>query len=500
MTAAGLSALVPYLVLTGSLMVLLLVVSFRRSHALAMWLTVAALVATLATLPGANAVGTQHIDGFLTIDAFANFFNGLFALAGIVTALLAYRYLEGRSTHAHREEFYILLLTATLGAMTMASAAHFAAFLLGLEIVSISLYAMIAYPEQGQAPLEAALKYLVLSGVASTTMLFGMALVYASVGTMAFGPALGAGTDPLLIAGQVMILAGVAFKLSLVPFHMWTPDVYQGAPAPVTGFVATVSKGGVVAVLLRYVVETDMLSHETLFLAVSLIAIVSMVVGNLLALLQDNLKRILAYSSIAHIGYLLIAVLVVATLASPAMALETGMFYLAGYFLMTLAAFGVMTVLSTGASDGRGGPFGLRRTLLAPTRAGGRPHRRRAVAGGHPADRRLHRQVLSLRGGRRRRSLGTPVGTRRRQRHRHLLLPAHRLQHDPDVGRRSRRRSLRPVDRRARHGRRAGPRDRRTRHLPDTGDRPGAGRGAGVRGIGDALVPAVRYWVAFEAT
>ena len=234
--------------------------------------------------------------------------------------------------------------------MTMASAAHFAAFLLGLEIVSISLYAMIAYPEQGQAPLEAALKYLVLSGVASTTMLFGMALVYASVGTMSFGTALGAGTDPLLIAGQVMILAGVAFKLSLVPFHMWTPDVYQGAPAPVTGFVATVSKGGVVAVLLRYVVETDMLSHETLFLAVSLIAIVSMVVGNLLALLQDNLKRILAYSSIAHIGYLLIAVLVVSTLASPAMALETGMFYLAGYFLMTLAAFGVMTVLSTGAS------------------------------------------------------------------------------------------------------------------------------------------------------
>ena len=370
MTAAALSALVPYLVLTGSLLVLLLVVSFRRSHALAMWLTVAALVATLAMLPGANAVGTQHIDGFLTIDAFANFFNGLFALAGIVTALLAYRYLDSRSTHAHREEFYILLLTATLGAMTMASAAHFAAFLLGLEIVSISLYAMIAYPEQGQAPLEAAMKYLVLSGVASTTMLFGMALVYASVGTMAFGTALGAGTDPLLIAGQVMILAGVAFKLSLVPFHMWTPDVYQGAPAPVTGFVATVSKGGVVAVLLRYVVETDMLSHETLFLAVSLIAIVSMVVGNLLALLQDNLKRILAYSSIAHIGYLLIAVLVVSTLASPAMALETGMFYLAGYFLMTLAAFGVMTVLSTGApadAEGLSAYAGLfwRRPVLA---------------------------------------------------------------------------------------------------------------------------------------
>ena len=349
MSAAAWSALLPYLVLTGALMVLLLVVSFRRSHALAMWLTLAALVGTLAVLPGSNAAGAQDIDGFLTIDAFANFFNGLFLLAAIVTALFGYRYVEARASRAHREEFYILLITATLGAMTMASAAHFAAFLLGLEIVSISLYAMIAYPDEGQAPLEAAMKYLVLSGVASTTMLFGMALVYAAVGTMAFGAVLGASADPLVIVGQVMILAAVAFKLSLVPFHMWTPDVYQGAPAPVTGFVATVSKGGVVAVLLRYLVETDLLSHEALFLAVSLIAIVSMVVGNLLALLQDNLKRILAYSSIAHIGYLLIAVLVVSALASPAMALETGMFYLAGYFLMTLAAFGVMTVLSTGA-------------------------------------------------------------------------------------------------------------------------------------------------------
>ena len=348
MSNAALTALLPYLVLTGSLLVLLLVVSFRRGNALAMWLTVTALVATFASLGPSTAVGTQNIDGFLTIDAFANFFNGLFALAGIATAFLGARYIEGRAARAHREEFYILLLTATLGAMTMASAAHFASFLLGLEIVSVSLYAMIAYPDEGQAPLEAAMKYLILSGVASTTMLFGMALVYAAAGTMAFDAVLGASSDPLLITGQVMILAAVAFKLSLVPFHMWTPDVYQGAPAPVTGFVATVSKGGVLAVLLRYVVETDLLSHELLFAAVSLIAIVSMVVGNVLALLQDNLKRILAYSSIAHVGYLLIAVLVVHALATPAMALETAMFYLVGYFAMTLAAFGVMSVLSTG--------------------------------------------------------------------------------------------------------------------------------------------------------
>ena len=215
-------------------------------------------------------------------------------------------------------------------------------------MLSISLYAMIAYPEEGAAPLEAALKYLVLSGVASTTQLFGMALAYAATGSMAFDAVFAAGSL-LAVAGQAMILVGVAFKLSLVPFHMWTPDVYQGAPAPVTGFVATVSKGAVVALLLRYVVETGALGAAPLVLGVVLIAVVSMVVGNLLALLQDNLKRILAYSSIAHIGYLLIAVVLAASVAGAPMALETGMVYLAGYFLMTLAAFGVMTVLSSEA-------------------------------------------------------------------------------------------------------------------------------------------------------
>ena len=184
-----------------------------------------------------------------------------------------------------------------------------------------------------------------LSGVASTTILFGMALVYGETGSMTFTDAL-AGDGGLLRVGQGMILAGLAFKLSLVPFHMWTPDVYQGAPAPVTGFVATVSKGAVAALLLRYVAATDVLALEALFVGLSIIAVVSMVAGNVLALLQDNLKRLLAYSSIAHMGYLLIAVLAVASAAGPQMAAETGMVYIVGYFAMTLAAFGVMTALS----------------------------------------------------------------------------------------------------------------------------------------------------------
>ena len=343
MTGPGLTALAPYIVLAGGTTLMLLAISFVRRGPISLALTMVVLLGTLASIGFTASAGGQLLDDFLLIDGYANFFNVLFVIAAIATAVLTYGYIDKRA--AQQEEFYILLLTATLGAMTMAAAAHFGAFLLGMEILSISLYAMIAYPESGRPPLEAAIKYLVLSGVASTTILFGMALVYGETGTLEFAQAL-AGGGVLLRVGQGMILAGLAFKLSLVPFHMWTPDVYQGAPAPVTGFVATVSKGAVAALLLRYVATTDVLGQQALFFGLSLIAIVSMVAGNVLALLQNNLKRLLAYSSIAHMGYLLIAVLAVASAAGPGMAAETGMVYLVGYFAMTLAAFGVMTVLS----------------------------------------------------------------------------------------------------------------------------------------------------------
>ncbi len=344
MTGPALTALAPYIVLAGGTTLMLLAVSFVRRGPVTLGMTLAVLLGTVASLGFAAGAGPQHLDRFLLVDGYAHFFTALFVLAAVATAVLTHGYVDRRA--AQREEFHILLLTATLGAMTMAAAAHFGAFLLGMEILSISLYAMIAYPDRGRAPLEASIKYLVLSGVASTTILFGMALVYGETGTMAFAQALGSDGSVLLRVGQGMILAGLAFKLSLVPFHMWTPDVYQGAPAPVTGFVATVSKGAVAALLLRYVATTDVLSLESLFFGLSLIAVVSMVAGNVLALLQDNLKRLLAYSSIAHMGYLLIAVLAVASAAGPEMAAETGMVYLVGYFAMTLAAFGVMTVLS----------------------------------------------------------------------------------------------------------------------------------------------------------
>ena len=378
MTALDFQALAPHLTLTGGLLVVLLAVSFWRGHRATLALSLLSFAAAFIALwPGLDA-GPREVTPLLMLDAYAAFFNALFIVIGAVTALLAHRYLEGRA--GPPEEFYLLLLMATLGAMTLASAQHFAALLLGLEILSISLYAMVAYPEEDHPPLEAALKYLVLSGVGSTIMLFGMALIYHSTGALGFAEfaasvATGDRADLWLVAGQVLFIIGIAFKLSLIPFHMWTPDVYQGAPAPVTGYLATVSKAAVFAVLLRFAVDAQLLEFSSMAqlsigLVLAIIAVLSMVIGNVLALLQDSIKRLLAYSSIAHVGYLMIAILVLNALPDGAMAVETALVFLAGYLAMTLAAFAVVSELSSaavGERDSIGEYAGLfwRRPVLA---------------------------------------------------------------------------------------------------------------------------------------
>jgi NADH-quinone oxidoreductase subunit N len=257
-------------------------------------------------------------------------------------AALAYSYLE---LHVgHKEEFYLLLIIATLGCSVLAAADHFASFFLGIELLSVSLYALAAYLRHSDRGIEAGTKYLILAAISSAFILFGMALVYAETGSMAFGrnAAFAAGAHGLMfLAGIVMILVGLGFKLAVVPFHLWTPDVYEGAPAPVTAFIATASKGAVFALALRNFTLIDIQAHPPLFAIFTIIAVASMFTGNLLALFQANVKRILAYSSISHLGYLLVTML-----ASGPMAATAAAFYLTAYFITTLGAFGVVTVLS----------------------------------------------------------------------------------------------------------------------------------------------------------
>jgi NADH-quinone oxidoreductase subunit N len=282
----------------------------------------------------------------LVMDGYALFYAGLLLAATFGVTVLAYGYLKRHE--GYREEFYVLLLLAALGATVLAASNHFASFFLGLELLSVSLYGLIAYLRGRERSFEAGIKYLVLAAVSAAFLLFGMALVYTDQGSMGFdqigwtaGP-----PGPLLLGGLAMMVVGLGFKLALVPFHLWTPDVYEGAPAPVTAFVATVSKGGVFALLLRLFAGVDLGAYPSLFVAFGLIAAASMLAGNLLALQQNNVKRILAYSSIAHLGYLLVAFVAGGDLAVTAVT-----FYLVAYFVTTLSAFGVVTVLSSADRD-----------------------------------------------------------------------------------------------------------------------------------------------------
>jgi len=328
----------------------MIAVCIRRSHLLAVWLTLAGLAGAFASLWPAASLSPIQVTPLLAIDGYALFYMGLIIAATFVTVVFAYSYLEKQAGYA--EELYVLVLTAALGSCVLAASNHFISFFLGLEILSVALYAMSAYLCTRKISLEAGIKYLVLAASSAAFLLFGMALIYAQLGTMQFGQIAamligGVSYEKTLIyPGLALMVTGIGFKLAVVPFHMWTPDVYEGAPAPVTAFVATVSKGAMVALLLRYFYETSAYRLHQVFVVFSIIAIASMIVGNLLALLQNNVKRILAYSSIAHLGYVLVAFL-----AGGAMAAEAVTFYMVAYFVTTLGAFGVVSVLSTGERD-----------------------------------------------------------------------------------------------------------------------------------------------------
>ncbi|MDJ0877468.1 MAG: NADH-quinone oxidoreductase subunit N [Halieaceae bacterium] len=340
-------AIAPLLVLSGGAVLLMLLVAARRDTPLS-WITTALILAAaaLSCLPAREAI-PQAVTPLLMADSYALFFTALFAICGLVTVIVSHEYLGER--HGENEEFFLLVLLSTLGAVTLAYANHFVALLLGMELMGVSLYALIGYPDKLELPLEAAIKYLVLSAAASITFVFGFALLYAAVGVLDYpgiGAALASADNPVLLASAAMIVAGLGYKLSVVPFHMWTPDVYEGAPAPITGFLAAVSKGAIFAALLRWWMASGLYELPGLLTLVALVAGASMLVGNLLALLQDNIKRVLAYSSIAHMGYLLIVLVACGLVADPHLAKEAAAYYLVAYSLTSLAAFTLLGLLS----------------------------------------------------------------------------------------------------------------------------------------------------------
>ncbi|MGZ5577151.1 MAG: NADH-quinone oxidoreductase subunit N, partial [Methylobacter sp.] len=349
MNSQQLFALAPIITLAGTAIAVMLGIAVRRSFILSFSIAAVGIIASLIALGIVWRVSPVQVTLLLRMDAYALFYMALLLSAGLVVLGLCYDYFKVRE--GENEELPLLLLTALLGGAVLVGSSHFASFFIGLEMLSISLFVLIGYPLNQVRPLEAATKYLVLSGVSSAFLLMGMALIYAQCGELYFsdiGRYIASRQDMnvTVLSGIILIVAGLGFKLSLMPFHLWTPDVYEGAPAPITAFIATVSKGAVFALLLRYFISTDSYAYTPLLNVLSLIAVLSILGGNLLALLQNNIKRLLAYSSIAHMGYLLVAFIAGGRIPSE-WVVESVSFYLLAYFITTIGAFGVVSVLST---------------------------------------------------------------------------------------------------------------------------------------------------------
>lgn len=353
--------LAPVLILSVTVLVVMLAVAIKRSHFLIATLTVVGLNLALLSvlwpyLPHLldfllgdiesvrGLISPAHVGGMFMVDGFSSFYTLLILVSSLAVSTLSYYYIE--TFNENKEELYLMLLLAVIGAILMASSTNLASFFMSLELLSVPMYGMLAYTHERSKSLEAGVKYLALSATASAAMLMGMALIYAYAGSLDFLSinqviATYGRSNALVIAGSVMMLMGIGFKMSLAPFHVWTPDVYQGAPMPVATFLATASKVAMFALALRFFVVTALPVVDKMNTVLTALAVLSIIVGNLLALRQSNLKRLLGYSSIAHFGYALIALVCL----GPEAPAYTNI-YLAAYVLTSLGAFGVLTLMS----------------------------------------------------------------------------------------------------------------------------------------------------------
>lgn len=323
-----------------AVLILGLIVPSNAQRGLGM-IAVFGLLATLATTVAFWSVEGMLFDGMFIVDRYATFFKILTITAAVLVAMGCMKYVENMGAHS---EYYGMLIFSTLGACIMASAGDFITLYMGLELMTIPLIIMVALRKNDALSAEAGIKYIILAALSTAVMLYGISLIFGLTGTVVIYDLAtlitAGGVSPLLMFAVVLLLAGLGFKISAVPFHMWSPDVYQGAPTPVTAFLAVASKAASFAVLLRIFMGGLINIADTWVMLIAILAAISMVIGNLLAFPQTNIKRLLAYSSIAQAGYILVG-LVSATEAG----IKGVMFYAFLYVFATMGAFVVVTTV-----------------------------------------------------------------------------------------------------------------------------------------------------------
>ncbi|MDF2176659.1 NADH-quinone oxidoreductase subunit N [Aliiglaciecola sp. CAU 1673] len=348
MNRIELISLLPVLVLASGIMVLMLQTASRRSEHLSRWICLLTLILSLAAQLWHYPDAAQPITRLLAFEPVGAFFGILVLVAGVSVTLIQGPYAAKQREPA--EEFYLLLLCSCLGALLLTLASHVGTVILSLELMSLPFLAMMAYNRQRTDALEAAFKYLILSGAASSLLLMGFALLYVTGGTLELAHILPEQPGLLARAGLVLVMAALAFKLSLVPLHIWTADVYQGANLSATLLLTSVSKAAAFALLIKLMLATPPVFARDLYLMLSLMAIASMLLGNWLALLQNSIKRLMAYSAIAHMGYALVAA-IVATQSGHRLVVEGAAYYLLAYLIASILIFGILALLSDLGAD-----------------------------------------------------------------------------------------------------------------------------------------------------
>ncbi|MCH8685344.1 NADH-quinone oxidoreductase subunit NuoN [Pedomonas mirosovicensis] len=349
--SASLSLALPELLLALGAMAMLMVGVFTgdRSLKLLTWSSVGLFIVAIALVVSGPAARTVGFNGLFVVDAYGSFLKVLVLIGAAASVVLAVPYLERNGIA--KFEYPVLIALATVGMLMMLSANDLLSLYLGLELQSLSLYVMAAYQRNNARSSESGLKYFVLGSLASGLLLYGVSLVYGFAGTTNFealaitleGTAAGSLHIGLLI-GLVFVIAGLAFKVSAVPFHMWTPDVYEGAPTPVTAFFAAAPKIAALGLFVRVMLEAFPALTDQWQQIIVVISIGSMILGAIAAIVQTNVKRLMAYSSIGHVGYALIGLA-----AGTQEGVQGVLVYMAIYLLMTVGAF--LCVLSMQRGD-----------------------------------------------------------------------------------------------------------------------------------------------------
>lgn len=330
--------IVPIIFLFITLIILIINISFYRNNFIIFIITIIGLLISLLSILW---IKPTLIYPLIIIDNYSLYYTFLILISALYCSIFYYTYLN------KTEEFYMLLICSTIGAILLVFSMHMATLFIGLELMSIALYGLIVYLRNDLKALESGIKYMVLSSMASCFLLFGMALLYFYYGNLTFTNyyfIIDNNIAIWTIIGIVLIIISLGFKLSIIPFHMYTPDIYEGSIAPITAFIATVSKISVFVALIRLLLILPKL-NKFLNNVITIISIITIIFGNILALKQNNFKRILGYSSIANFGYLL-TVIIAMQMHPSKFILETINIYLLTYTLTTLGIFGIISIIN----------------------------------------------------------------------------------------------------------------------------------------------------------